>query len=120
MSALEVLDSLLNDMPVRSKNIENARREMFNSIITDYPTFRHIGSTIASNKLIGYTKDPNGYTLDILPEITEADITGYYDRNIKGAPRITVIIGDKKKLDMNKLSKYGKIVEMKKQDIYKF
>lgn len=120
MGALEMLDSLFNDMPVRPKNIENARREIFNSLSVNYPTFRNIGQTIASDKLIGYTKDPNAYTLDILPTITEADITGYYDRNVKGTPRVTIIVGDKRKLDMVKLSKYGKVVELKKQDIYKF
>lgn len=119
MGALEVLDSLFNDMPVRPKNMENARREMFNSLSTDYPTFREIGSVIASDKLIGYDKDPNTYILDLLPTITEDDIRNYYDRHVKGATRVTIIIGDKKKLDMNKLSRYGKIVELRKQDIYK-
>jgi hypothetical protein len=33
--------------------------------------------------------------------------------------RVWIIIGDKKLTDMKALSRYGKIVELKKEDIYR-
>jgi hypothetical protein len=51
--------------------------------------------------------------------MTASDLMKFYGENIQSRPRALFIVGNKKMLDMKRLSKIGKIVEVKKQDIYK-
>jgi hypothetical protein len=48
-----------------------------------------------------------------------SDIVSYYKDNIQNRPRAIIIVGNKKKLPMEQLAKYGNIVELKKRDIYR-
>ena len=45
------------------------------------------------------------------------DIKGFYDNYIKDKPITITIVGNKDKIDMEKLSEYGQIVEVKTEDI---
>ena len=45
------------------------------------------------------------------------DIKGFYDDYIKDKPITITIVGNKDKIDMEKLSKYGQIIEVKTEDI---
>jgi hypothetical protein len=43
----------------------------------------------------------------------------FYKNNLKNRPIAYAFVGDKKRIDLKELSKYGKIVEVKKKDIFK-
>jgi hypothetical protein len=55
----------------------------------------------------------------ILPTLGINDVTSFYQEYVKSAPRAIIIVGNKKSLDIQKLARYGHIVELTKQDIYK-
>ena len=44
-------------------------------------------------------------------------MTSFYRNNIQQKPRIYYIIGNKKQFDLQQLSKYGRLVMLKKEDI---
>jgi predicted Zn-dependent peptidase len=117
--ALGMLDSLFRDMPLREQNIEAVKQEAINRINNNYPSFRNIGSMIANNKKLGYTEDPNTEIVRLIPELKMSDIVSYYKDHIQNRPRAIIIVGNKKKLPMEQLAKYGNIVELKKRDIYR-
>ena len=52
-----------------------------------------------------------------MPTLTTADMVDFYRQNVQQKPRAFFIIGNKKQLDMQQLAKYGRIVELKKDDI---
>ena len=106
-------------MPVRDKNMSDARRSMLNGINNSYPSFRNIGQTIALYRAQGYKADPDAVLAESLKTVTDEDVYDYYNKNVKGRPYILIIVGDKSKLDMQKLSKYGKITELKLEEIYR-
>ena len=54
-----------------------------------------------------------------LPSLTQADIEAFYDKHIKGQPCQLMIVGDVKKLDLKALARFGNIIKVKKDDIYK-
>ncbi|MCI6619365.1 MAG: insulinase family protein [Prevotella sp.] len=119
MSALNVLDSIFNDMPVRESNIAASKQRIINAINNEYPNFRSIGAYVALRRAEGYTDDPYLERSAILPSLGINDVTSVYNSQVKYAPRSIIVVGDRRKIDMLQLSKYGRIVELKKADIYK-
>ena len=68
----------------------------------------------------GYTADPNTETARLLPAITAQDIVQFHQQHVgNNQSRVWIIIGDKKTTDLKALSSYGKIVELKKEDVYR-
>ena len=51
--------------------------------------------------------------------MTASDLMRFYRENIQSRPRAIYIVGNKKMLDMQRLGKLGKIVILKKTDLYK-
>lgn len=119
MFAISTLDFLFQEMPIREKNIETIKQEMINRINNNYPSFREIGEGIVDKRLAGYTEDPNTAILNVVPRLTMDDVTSFYNEYIVSKPRVIIIVGNKKDIPLDFLSKYGTLVEWKKNDIYK-
>ena len=119
MTTTLLLDSLLSDMPLRSAQVETARHAIVNGINNSFPTMRQIGAEVADLRLHGYAQDPDAGILKALAPMTPSDLMRFYRENIQSRPRAVFIVGNKKMLDMKRLGKLGKIVILKKADIYK-
>ena len=119
MQAITLLDSLINDMPVNVENLAVARQSLLNDINNSYPTFRGKPVLIALSERQGYTSDENTALASQLPTLTQTDVEAFYSRHIKNQPYQLMIVGDVKKLDLKELARYGTIVRVKKDDIYR-
>lgn len=119
MTTTLLLDSLLSDMPLRSAQVETARHAIVNGINNSFPTMRQVGAEVADLRLHGYAQDPDAGILKALAPMTPSDLMRFYRENIQSRPRAIYIVGNKKMLDMQRLGKLGKIVILKKADIYK-
>lgn len=120
LEAIITIDSLLRQMPMKEENLDAARQSVLNDIQNSYPTFRTVGKYIANQLRDGYTSDPNTDIARILPDVTTQDIVRFHQQHI--APnqhRVWIVIGDKKLTDMKDLSRFGKVVELKKEDVYR-
>ena len=117
MQALAVLDSLMTQMPIREQNVAAAKQEILNNINNNYPSFRHLGDYVSTYRMNGYQEDPRTSVSRLVPTLTTDDMVAFYRQNILQQPRIYFIIGNKKQLDMQQLSKYGRVVMLKKKDI---
>lgn len=119
MTTTLLLDSLLSDMPLRSAQVEAARHAIVNGINNSFPTMRQVGAEVADLRLHGYVQDPDAAILKALAPMTPSDLMRFYRENIQSRPRAIFIVGNKKMLDMKRLGKLGKIVILKKADLYK-
>ena len=120
LEAICTIDSLLRQMPMKEENLDAARQSVLSDIQSSYPTFRTVGKYVANQLRDGYTSDPNADIARLLPGITTQDVIRFHQQHI--APnqhRIWVVIGDKKLTDMKALSRFGKVVELKKEDVYR-
>ena len=117
MQALGVLDSLLHNMPVNEQNVAAAKQEILNNINNSYPSFRQLPNFVSNYRTLGYKEDPRTSLAQLVPTLTTADMVDFYQQNIRQQPRAYFIIGNKKQLDLQALAKYGRIVELKKEDI---
>ena len=119
MQAVHLLDSLINDMPLNPENMAVARQSLLNDVNNSYPTFRGKPLAIALSERVGHTCDSHTALVEQLPTLSQADIEAFYSQHIKGQPYQLMIVGDVKKLDLKALARYGTVVKVKKDDIYK-
>ena len=117
MQALAVLDSLMSQMPTNDQNVAAAKQEILNNINNSYPSFRKLANFVSTYRMNGYREDPRASISRLVPTLTAADMTDFYRANIQQQPRIYYIIGNKKQLDLQQLSTYGRIVMLKKEDV---
>jgi predicted Zn-dependent peptidase len=116
--AMEVLNSLIQDMPQRPEKIEDVIQTCINQTNNDYPAFREISSKIASYQKEGYTEDPNHALLKNIEQLSMEDINRFYESHVKGRNLVYVIVGNSRMIDMKKLETFGEIVRLKKTDFY--
>ncbi len=119
MQAISVLDSLINDMPMNVENLKMSKQSLLNDINNNYPAFRRKPLMVMLSERQGYNRDPNAELIEQLPPLTQSDIEAFYNKYIKGQPYQLMVVGPVKKLNLNELARYGTIVRVKKDDIYK-
>ena len=121
MSAIALVDSLLKDMPLIEKNFNSGRQELINDISNNFPSFRTMGARIAGLRQYGWTEDSNTGLATMYRNATMDDMRKYYEENIKNHSnnRVIAIVGSKKKLNLKELEKYGKVVFLKENDLFK-
>lgn len=119
LDALEILHGLIAHMPFKPERMSAVKQILTNQINNDYPAYRNISEKIALLQKEGYSSDPSESCLRLIENMDMEDIKDFYMANIKNHPITYVIIGNQKKIDLKKLSVMGKIVKVKKKDIYK-
>lgn len=119
MQALAVLDTLFTDMPMRENNVAAVKQIMTNTVNNNRPAFRELGSRVAMLRVSGYNDDPSRATMAALEPLGAADVEAFYREYVRPSTRVTIVVGDRRKLDMAELSRYGKVVELKKADIFR-
>ena len=119
MQVVQAVDSLMRQMPMKQENAEASRQELLNDIQNSYPTFRHMATTIANMRLDGYHSDPDKVKAEMLPTLPLEAIADYSWQKVAPNQRVWIVIGDRKLTDLKALEKYGKVVELKKEDIFK-
>lgn len=121
MSAISLVDSLLHDMPMLEKNFVTKRQECINEMNNNFPSFREIGESISSLQHNGFSYDSNTGLAALYSNATMDDVRTFYERNIKnnGNHRVWGIVGNKKKLNLKELEKYGKVVIVKDKDLFR-
>lgn len=120
LEALSTVDSLLRQLPMKENNLEAARQSVLNDIQNNYPTFRTLGKYVANQLREGYVSDPNTGIARGIPSVTSQDIMQFHQKHVtSNKNRIWIVIGDRKLTDMKALARYGKVVELRKEDVYR-
>lgn len=115
--AIDVMYDLVKNMPQKPERIEGVKALLKNSISSEYPNFRAISEDVESLRERGYKSIPLKDAYGKYDALQFDDIMSFYTTYIKNKPVIISVYGDKSKMDLAKLSKYGKIVELKKEQL---
>jgi zinc protease len=118
VEAIQVFDSLICFMPEKKDRIETIRSSLVQESYADRPDFRDLTESFVSWKLKGFYEDPAKYKLDAYKKLTFDDIVKFYQTNIKDKPVVICIVGDKKRLNMKDIAKFGKVVELKEKILF--
>lgn len=113
MEAIDVFSNLVKVMPEKPDRIDNIKVFLEEASSVSFPFFRNLSETVESWKRKGYNEDPSIKMIEVYKKLTFNDITEFYKKNIQPKPIIYSIVGDKKRIDMESLSKYGEIIFVK-------
>lgn len=119
LDALEVMNSLIRDMPEKPDRIPVIKQSIINQVNNDFPSFRELSDKVASYKRSGFDSDPSEALLSGIAEMGMPDIVRFYRHNIRLKPMVYVIVGNSARIDMNSLKNYGQVIKLRKKDVYK-
>lgn len=118
--AVGVMLGLLDDMPLKADRMESLRASLQLKTITDFPAFKAIPGQIARYERQGFGEDPYKTSYYEFENLKMEDIQGFYEKYIKGKPKVITVYGDKSRIDVEKLSEYGEVVEVKAEEVANF
>ena len=119
VDAMEVLEGLLKNMPLQPERIAPIKQSIRNNINNTFPSFRNISSRINAYRIEGFQEDPNRALLDYIKDMDIEDVVDFYRKQIAGRPIVYAIVGNSRRIDMERLRDHGTIVQLKVKDIYK-
>lgn len=118
LEAIEVFNDLKEDMPKMPERMSYIKPYLEQQAITAYPGFRDISSTVEAWKKLGYEKDPYFYTKQVIQTLSFSEVYEFYKEMIKDKPMVIMIVGDKSKIDMEELARFGEIKMIKEKNLY--
>ena len=116
--AIETYINLLREMPEKANRMTGIKSGMLQSLTSSRSNFRVIGSTIRSWRNQGFKEDPKVRQKEVYEKAEFEEFVNFYKNYIQNKPYTIAVVGNKKKIDFNKLSSYGDIIELKKEDIF--
>ena len=116
---IEVLRGLITDMPERLEKFNASKDALIMSRASNYVGFRNIPSTVSTWVEEGYDHDPRLETTEIIKKTEYKDVYDFYKKFVADRPVIIMMSGNKKKIDMKDLEKYGEVKELKYKEIFR-
>lgn len=119
LDALGILDSLIRQMPLKPERMEAVRQTQLNQVNNDYPAFRNLSERVASLRAEGFDHDPAEEFIQDIATMDIQDISRFYREQISDRPVVYMIAGNKKRISMKELEKFGPVIQVKKKAIYR-
>ncbi|MEA3444571.1 MAG: insulinase family protein, partial [Bacteroidota bacterium] len=119
VEAVEVMHGLMADMPKKEDRIDHIKTALIQSINSQRPTFRYLSNSISYWRKKGYKYDPRKDWVELYDNMVFDDIVKFYDKNMAGRPIAITIVGDLKRIETKDLEKFGRIVKLKKKDLFR-
>jgi len=119
IDAMNLLDSLIRDMPMKPERVETSRFDMINAAYNRYPAFRGLSSEIARLRSRGYDCDPNKALAEAAVNMDINNINAFYIDYIKNRPVAWIVVGNSDQIDSAKLASFGKIVLVKPEEVFR-
>lgn len=116
--AITGMNELLNQMPRAEKNFEQAKNALKNNIETERIIRENVLFSYEQAKKLGIKEDLRRVVYEKAPTMSFDELQQFYTRHIKDKPYTMLVLGSKKKLTMDDLSKYGKVKELTLEEIF--
>lgn len=116
---IEVFYDLITNMPERMEKFNASKDALILSRASDYVSFRDIPSSVSNWLEMGYNNDPRQATTELIKQTEYKDVYEFYKKNVADRPVVIMMSGNKKKIDMKALGKFGNVKELKYKEIFK-
>lgn len=118
MDATNAFDEIINDMPVSPAAFELAKKGIESRIRTNRTIKDDIAWSYINARDLGLDSDRNKAIFAALPNITLDDVVKFQQDNVKGRTYYYCVLGDPNDIDLEALSKLGKVVMLTTEDIF--
>jgi predicted Zn-dependent peptidase len=120
IEAVEAFIDLIDNMPVTPERFEEARTSILNRYRTSKIGFRRVLGSVRSWERLGVPVDPRKSRFERIRAADMDDMLGFYGKNLKNRVKLISIVGDKNKIDLAALEKFGTVSEVGLEDIFVF
>ncbi|MFH1121016.1 MAG: insulinase family protein [Bacteroidota bacterium] len=118
IEAMTVFDTLIRFMPIKSERTKMIQQYLMQSSLSERPSFRKLSEALTGWKNMGFENDPAQYYREAYEKLSFDNIEGFYKNHLQGKPVVICIVGDKNRIDTDKLSKFGKLVYLKESSLF--
>jgi len=116
--ALEAFIDLVDNLPESQERFDEARVSLVNQYRTTKTGFRQVIGAVRAWERLGLPIDPRESRYATLKSSDYSLMSGFHVSEIAGQPKLISIVGDKKRIDMDRLATLGKVVEVGVDDIF--
>ncbi|MEA1875096.1 MAG: insulinase family protein [Bacteroidota bacterium] len=117
VDAIRLMDSLIYQFPIKSDRILNLKQALKQSIVSETPDFRNISYLAAEWRNQGYQTDPRKMYYQVYDELEQAQLELFHKMHISENPMQIIIVGDKRKIDLDALRQFGDVFEINENEI---
>ncbi len=118
VEAIETFMELFNNLPEKEERVEVLRQSLLEKLYLSRPHFRVLSKKVADWRHQGFYDDPALLKMEIFSTLNMNDIVTFHQQNLLNKPVVICIVGDKRKLDMQEIEKFGKIIEVRKRNLF--
>lgn len=112
---------LLGKFPEREAKFTQVRDYLISTRTGNYIDFRKIPGQVRKwMEVEKLQSDPRAKITDQIRNMSYDQLREFHQQYVEGRPHVIHITGDAKKFDLNALQKYGKVVEIKGEQMIKF
>ena len=116
--AVDAFLDLFDNLP----ESEDRFREAIGSIVNRYRTsklgYRAIIGAVRGWEKLGVPIDPRKQRFEAIQKADMNTLLGFHKAHVKGRPKLISIVGDKTKMDMERIAKQGAVVEIGEDQIF--
>ena len=116
--AMSGLTDLLNNLPKSDVLFSAAKEAILNNLRTDRVIKAQKLFNYEQSKKLGLETDIRKMLFEKTQTLTFNDILSFQEKNIKNKPLTVLILGKKENLNMDVLSKYGKVIFLTLKDVF--
>ena len=118
--AVEAFIDLIDNLPVASGRFGVAREAVLNRYRTYKLTFREVLGAVGSWERLGVEVDPRKARFEKTLNAQIDLVLQFHKARISGRPKLISVVGDSGKIDMARLRKIGRVVNVGLEDIFIF
>ena len=116
--AVKALIDLIDNLPVSPERFGEARQSILNRYRTAKIGFRDITDAVRSWERLEVPIDPRKWRFEQIQKSNIDMMLQFHQAHLQNRPKIISIVGDQNKMDMEALTKVGKVVEIGLEQIF--
>jgi predicted Zn-dependent peptidase len=120
VEALDGLLGLFDGMPISQERFDQGKTALINSYRTGKIGFRGVIGAVDGWNRLGITEDPRPQRMQAVSDADITTLTDFYQNQVKGRPKYITVVGEKAKIDMDKLKEEGEFTEVSLEDIFAY
>lgn len=116
--ALEAFLQILDNLPDSPERFALAKQAVENRYRTSKIPFREIIGAVRTWERLGLEPDPRRARFDVVKAAEKELMMAFFREHLQNRPKLISIVGDKTKMDMEKLAGFGEIREVSVDEIF--
>ncbi len=118
--AVGAMMGLINNMPDKPERMPRIVSGLKQKSFSAYPHFRELSKVMVSLQSKDWEVDPDQMAYEEYENLSYEEIKTFYQEHLQGKPCVITIYGNRNKFDLEKLNKYGKVIELAPNDVIRY